>query len=743
MKTTSRDDAQRNTLRVPSICMAAAVLVLSGAHSTHAAIKSWNTGNGNWTSAANWSPAGVPGSNDVVRIGNHAGAQNATVNAVNAPFIPDEIEITDGMTLDAGGTEFVGFDLLVSIDDGARMIVRPHAGINQYDFIGEMHIGESATLELTNNVPIQLFWDSMNAGTIKGWGEILVNSQTPFNNSGVINPGNNMLKIDQGWSGNFLPFDLDGSSEDGQVLLNVPYSILELNAGSLTDPFTGEINMVPGTLLTMNVEDGWFVDLGGMIDVDGGAAVGASQINGDDLTLAGYMLVGNAGHLRVLADATLEYGANNWVYSYCHQEWDGATIVNDGWIAAAIHGTIDFDGPTTVRGGHFQSASSDPAQGVVNLNGSTTWNGSGPVEITGITRQMGNAFVNGPMVINGDPGAVFDMDGDGDTQWTIWNDLTINADLAAAPDAYDTFTGTLNIASTAGKLTMNVQPAYWDFHMSGVMNLIGHPAVYHTRYAGDTLTLHGQLNASGKVASAGYIWAYEGAINVTDPGATLRLDGGCIIGLDCAINGDGEIRVNPGAPLKALFPNANFHGVGLRNEGRMGVPGQSFVDRFQQTEGGTWGVFLRGYDADDNDHLSVTDGDAALDGVLEVDLFMFSPVVGDEFTILTATGNVTGAFDSIVNNGCDAGQSYQWSVLYGQHTVTLRLDAINLLPGDMNCDCTVNGLDIQRFVNAVLDPVAYALDNPGCSVLHADVNADGIVNQADCNPFMQLLLGAP
>jgi len=736
--------AARNKAARPFVSRASAVaLTLFCTTAVHAAIKSWNTGNGNWTSAASWSPAGVPGSNDLVRIGNHAGAQNATVNAANAPFIPNEIEISDGMTLDAGGTEFVGFDLLVTIDDGGRMIVRPHAGINQYDFIGEMQVGDEGTLELTNDVPIQLFWDSTNHGMIKGWGEILVNSMTPFNNSGVINPGSNGLRIDQGWSGNWMPFDLDGSSENGQVLLNVPYSILELNAGNLTDSFSGEIHMVPGALLTMNVEDGWSIDIGGVIDVDGGAAVGASQINGDDFTLAGFMLVENEGHLRVLADATVESGANNWVYSYSHQEWDGATTINGGWIAAAIHGTIDFDGPTTVRGGYLQSASSDPAQGAVNLNGSTTWNGGGPVEITGIVRQMGNAFVNGPMVIDGDVGDVFDMDGDGDTQWTIWNDLTINADLAAAPDAHDIFTGTLNIASTAGKLTMNVQPTDWDFHMSGVMNLIGHPAVYNTRYAGDTLTLHGVLNASGKVASEGYIWAYEGAINIADPGATLRLDGGCIVGVDCVISGNGEIRVSAGAPLKALFPNANFNGVGLLNEGQLGVPGSSFVDRFQQTATGSWKVYLRGYDADDNDHLSVTGGDAALDGVLEVDLFMFTPVVGDEFVILTATGNVTGTFDTVVNNGCDAGQSYQWSVLYGQHTVTLRLDAITLLPGDMNCDCAVNGLDIQQFTRAVIDPVSYAAEFPECSILHADINADQTVDIADCDPFIQILVDLP
>jgi len=38
---------------------------------------------------------------------------------------------------------------------------------------------------------------------------------------------------------------------------------------------------------------------------------------------------------------------------------------------------------------------------------------------------------------------------------------------------------------------------------------------------------------------------------------------------------------------------------------------------------------------------------------------------------------------------------------------------------------------------------AYAADFAECDVLHADGNADGIVNTADCDPFMQLLLSSP
>lgn len=658
---------------------------------SQAADRSWNTGNGTWVTPGAWSPAGVPGVNDTVRIGNLPGVQDTTVNAAGANFVPDAIEISDGMTLDTGGTEFVGFDLLVTISGGdSRFIVRPHAGVNEYDFIGEVHINPGATMELTNNVPIQLFWDSHSWGRIEGWGEVRVNSFTPFNNNGVINPASGGLRFEQGWPGNHPDFDLDGSAEFGQVWLDVPYSTLEITAGALTDPFDGVINMAPGALLTMHIEDDWQIASGGVLNAVGGDAIGASQINGDDLTFGGSMTIGDDGSLRILSDATVEATATHWLLPGSRLEYDGATTVNDGFFFAFSESTFDFDGQLTVRGGEFQTPSTDPADGVVNFNGSTIWNGSGPVEITGVARQMGSGFVNGPMVINAD---VFDMDGDGDTPWTVWNDLTINAD-GLQPDGSDTFDGVIDVAAAAGRLTVNIEPEHADFEMNGEMNLIGHPAVYHTRYAGDTLQLHGELNASGKVAVDAYVWAYEGAINIANADATLRLHGGCIIGVDCAISGAGEIRVAAGAPLKALFPNTDFGGVGLVNDGMMGVPGQTSVDRFEQTANGVWGIYLRGYEPEDNDHLQVTHGDATLDGKLEVDFFLFEPVVGDEFTILNVAGDLGGMFDENPSN-IHEGRRYDWSVLYGRQSVRLRLQSITDCPlGDLDNDGDIDVDDL-------------------------------------------------
>jgi hypothetical protein len=63
------------------------------------------------------------------------------------------------------------------------------------------------------------------------------------------------------------------------------------------------------------------------------------------------------------------------------------------------------------------------------------------------------------------------------------------------------------------------------------------------------------------------------------------------------------------------------------------------------------------------------------------------------------------------------------------------------LPGDVNCDGTINGYDIDPFVLALTDPTGYAISHPSCGILSADANGDGLVNGYDIDPFVVLLTG--
>ena len=72
----------------------------------------------------------------------------------------------------------------------------------------------------------------------------------------------------------------------------------------------------------------------------------------------------------------------------------------------------------------------------------------------------------------------------------------------------------------------------------------------------------------------------------------------------------------------------------------------------------------------------------------------------------------------------------------GTYNYTLR----TFIRADMNCDGKVDGLDIQAFADALLDPIAYAADYPTCNPLNGDFNNDNSVTTADVAPFTQCVL---
>jgi hypothetical protein len=62
-------------------------------------------------------------------------------------------------------------------------------------------------------------------------------------------------------------------------------------------------------------------------------------------------------------------------------------------------------------------------------------------------------------------------------------------------------------------------------------------------------------------------------------------------------------------------------------------------------------------------------------------------------------------------------------------------------PGDLNCDGRIDGLDIDPFTLAVIDPDGYDTQYPGCSLTTGDLNGDGAVDSFDIDEFVALLVG--
>ncbi len=67
------------------------------------------------------------------------------------------------------------------------------------------------------------------------------------------------------------------------------------------------------------------------------------------------------------------------------------------------------------------------------------------------------------------------------------------------------------------------------------------------------------------------------------------------------------------------------------------------------------------------------------------------------------------------------------------------LGVLLLLPGDLNCDGSVDFGDINPFVLRLSDPAAYQVAYPNCPDANGDINGDGSVDFGDINPFVTLL----
>ena len=670
-------------VRDASFIVAGAILLLAGlATPSHAAIISWNAGDGSWYDVGNWSPNVIPDGDDVVRIGNLPGVEDSTVllgGQLTQGY--DELEITDGMTLDLNGTELVSFGVMSISGENSQLIARPQAlGPNAFDLQGVLDIGVGGRLQLMDDVRVRVFDGSASSGLISGRGEIEIGSPAPFRNDGVIDPeGNGGIVMTQV---GMVPIDLDGLAGNGQLLLNVPFDQLEINASGLSDSFSGSVFMVPGALLTMNIAEGWQIGGGGSINVAGSDnPAAASQITGSELTLGGMMNVGGAqGQLRVLAPAMIMPAAIvNVGEDGDRLEFEGTTTVLGGQFTLGNDGQLDFEGETTLEGGVFNTHSALVFDGSVSFNGPTVWDGN--VTINGAARQNGVATVAGNTIIDAD---TLDMDGAfGPTTWNVHSNAIINA--ASIDTTFgNIYDGTLNVgAGFFGQLTINIDSLAPQWTMAGEMNLNGVAAAafFLNRVGGSHLRISGDVNVTHRVRiTSDATFGDDSVTSFADAAAALQMTGRTLVASDAAFEGEGTLD-NGAAGEMTLASGATLDQVGLVNRGLLQVgnsPGIAAVDRFANMASGAWSVEIGGHVAGaEHDLLIASGGGAVLDGTIEVDLIdagggLFLPQIGDAFTVLTAVGGVSGMFlnDPISSA---AGMQFHWSVLYHPNDVTLVL----------------------------------------------------------------------
>lgn len=701
----------KNTLnRTP---VAALLLAVGLAAPAGAGVYSWIGGNGVWQNPIMWFPNAVPNTGDDVLIGNMPGASNSTVTLIGeTPY--GSLTISNGMTLDTNFHELLSFGALDLQGAGTTLIARPSPGGNLHDVQGELYVDVGAIFQMEPGVNVRIFDEPINAGLIKGNGELIISSPDPFENYGVIRPfANGGITINQGSLGDGA-IDLDGYWGDGLITMDLMFAELHVNAGNFLDAFSSDILMAPGAVLTMNVDAGWSVD-GGFTVVGQGDPNNAAQLHGTELQMSGHFgVIGDQGNLRVACASTLEPQATATVEGDC---------------------VLEFEGPTTVLGGEYATESHLGGGGTILFSGPTTWEGASTFHGSMIVE--GDATVSDLASISGDG---VDLDGIlGHNLWTIGSGLTVNVDEYFG-NAANWHLGDITIAGGVfPKLTVNLNgwPESWS--MLGVMNLSGATHLIETRIAGSHVNFHDELNVlSGKVrVAADCTFSGPGVSATVDIGpaeSELHLSGQALVHDNTMFSGQGTLVTGASADLW-LDDGASLDQTPLRSLGRLRVgffdfPGAASVDQLECGINSIFDVSLSGYlQGDEHDLLIVSGGVAQLAGGIEVILQEgFAPLVGDSFTVISALGGVSGSFqnDPVTISGA---HQYDWSVVYEPNAVVLVVDAVNpaptCCPGNANriAPGQVDFADITAVLGRWLDP------GDGSDV--GDANCDGIVNFAD------------
>ena len=176
--------------------------------------------------------------------------------------------------------------------------------------------------------------------------------------------------------------------------------------------------------------------------------------------------------------------------------------------------------------------------------------------------------------------------------------------------------------------------------------------------------------------------------------------GGSVIGMAGLITGGGTIGGSLANVASTIAPGASA--------GMLIVAGD-----FAQGAGGTLAIELAGTAFGQYDLLIVS-GTASLGGTLDI-TELYTPSGSDSWTILIASGGITGTFDSITDG-------YQVTLANGDTELVLSL-AGALLPGDANGDGCVDDLDLTA--------LAVHWQESTSSWEHGDFDGNGIVDDLD------------
>ncbi|MEQ8846478.1 hypothetical protein [Botrimarina sp.] len=695
---------------------------------SHAADKQWIGGDGNWSTNLDWSPFGVPGLGDTARLGSIGFVADQTVT-VDGQFSVGGVELSDGMVLNTGpGRLVVQGDTTISgaMTTGVNQTeLRVQNGASAIDF-------DTDTLSISQGAQVQMLGGRLDVDQqlLIGFGPsrlfgsgtvVLGGAGTALRNDGEIAAilGLTIQSVGGG------AIDLDGVGGGGRVLATTGSTSLVFSGGTLTDDFSGDMEIIGGGSIAMNLSSPWAIDSNGLIRFTRNVGdPGAAILSGVAVGIVGDVEVDEDAYGRVTAATTFVAGASTSIAADGVLELDGSSDVAGGSFALDQRGLLQFDGATTVSGGQFTTATRRLNAGMVLFAGPTTW-GGGETTINGAARQQGAATVGSPHAI---AGGLLDLDGEtGGTVWTINNSLTLNLD-SIADGITDRFDGVMNVGGLFGGLSLNLAEPDAGWEMSGTLNLTGFGVAPITRVAGSAVTITGDVNVDGGAGiAADSTFTAASTVSFANAASRLLMRGSSRVDQNATFVGSGTLS-NHTTGRMVLDNGLSLANADLANSGTLEIglgPGSIAVGDFTQFGAGEWIVEIGGdFAASEHDQL-LTSGSATLAGqltprLIDVGNGFFVPSVGDDFTVLLAPGGVSGAFDPIPLMAI-GGELFEWEVEYNATQARLVLADIGGLLGDYNLDGVVDAADYTVWRDSLGNDANLA----------ADGNQDGMVNQAD------------
>lgn len=607
------------------------------------------------------------------------------------------------------------------------------AGISRINSIvtfnsdADTNIAAGATLVLGSTVSFMSVNGANNA-EFTGPGSLVTNSSVNFLEATTLDMAGGTV-------------DFDGENSDASVNLIAVYAPLVVNA-AIFDSFgaakAGADNLLVDNeaaagSLTVNTE--WTLDAPGILQLLNDAT-NSTLLAGSDLNLEGRLFLRGA----VQSDARLDIvGEIQMLIAGGTLRLNGGDNLDDpntlagGSILAGINlaanpgralhgfgqifGDIDFDGAANLLA---DNGSLELRKDILDVGTLGTASGTGILyvedpwntNVTDLVQLSGGELRGGTVTNDGAAG----INGHGLIASRIVNNTRIDAEggpllieTAANDNDWDGSTGMGSLNAVSGNLEIRDDAT---FLFAGTVSAAAGREVLSGDFElefepGSTLTL-----ADGARYRSTNDTDIGGALVVTGGTASLEIDGTTVLenGSTTALTGDlrlenpvtmvqagatfagGGSLINPPDRMLQLLDGANV-AVLIDNQGTLELgasPGQALGLDFQQNASGSLEIEIAGTGLNDFDRLSLT-GQALLAGTLNVSLLDgFSPVLGNTFNFLSATGGISGTFD--VTNLPTLAAGLVWLVNYDNPTFA-QLVVVESIPGDFNQDGTVDAAD--------------------------------------------------